>query len=775
MLTAPRQLDTPDVIRLRRRALWFPTLIFAVLLAFDGLLDTFVLEPAGEYALLAHFAFVIPACLGAYFSARCIFRLIRRDREEIVARGAAILQMERRFRAIFEQAAVGVGQIDADTGIFLRVNQRYCDILGYSRPELEGLTERDLTHSDDLQGGLDLVRRLLAGEIRVFAIEQRYRRKDGTPVWVNFTASPMWNPGERPTCYVAVVEDITVRKHSIELLGWKGQIDAALAELYRALTSPSTSHSDLADLILDRALSLTESEHGYVASVDPKTQRPIVRTVLPGRDAERNFLDEHLRPPLPPGQAESPESLWGFPLHGQEPFFTNTPASHPAYLGPPIGVTPIRRFLSVPVLLDRRFVGQIALANSSRDYSHRDLAAIRRLADFYVLSIQRKRTEEEIQSIARFPHEDPHPTLRLREDGTILYANPASAPILQTWNAAVAGPAPPPWIEMARAALASEAIRTTDVQFEGRVYTFSFVPVRHTGYVNLYGRDITERRFAERALRRAHDELEVRVQERTEELWSANRLLKREIGERRRTEERLRSSHEQLRALAAHLVSVQEQERIRIAREIHDQLGQMLTGLKFDLSWLGGRLPTDLPPLREKVRGMSGLVDETIKSVRRLATELRPGILDDLGLVPAIEWQVQEFQARTGIRCSLATELIFPDQDQERRTAMFRILQEALTNVARHAGAATVSITLKEDDAWLELRVEDDGRGITDPELADRRSLGLLGMRERARLLDGEVAISGRPGAGTTISARIPVLRTAPVSPEAVPTASGRS
>jgi signal transduction histidine kinase len=225
------------------------------------------------------------------------------------------------------------------------------------------------------------------------------------------------------------------------------------------------------------------------------------------------------------------------------------------------------------------------------------------------------------------------------------------------------------------------------------------------------------------------------------------------------SEREIIASREQLRVLAAYLESVREEERTRIAREIHDELGQLLTGLKLDLAWLVSKLPATQDSLRERIRSMSGLVDDTIKSVRRMATELRPGILDDLGLVPAVEWQTQDFQARTGIHCECVTNLAHAVEDQEQRTALFRILQEALTNVARHAHATKVVISLTEEDECLTLCVKDDGRGITDAQIVDRKSLGILGIRERARLLGGDVGIAGQPGAGTTIVVRIPTNR----------------
>jgi PAS domain S-box-containing protein len=230
----------------------------------------------------------------------------------------------------------------------------------------------------------------------------------------------------------------------------------------------------------------------------------------------------------------------------------------------------------------------------------------------------------------------------------------------------------------------------------------------------------------------------------------------RDITERKQAEEELRSSREQLRALSAHLQSIREEERALIAREIHDELGQELTGLKMDLSWLIKRLPGDQEILVKKTESMSKLVDNTIQSVRRISTKLRPGVLDDLGLTAAIEWQAQDFQNRTGIECEFNSNLREVDLDRDRSTTVFRILQETLTNVARHASATRVNICLKEEEATLVLIVEDNGRGITKSEIFDPKSFGLLGMRERALVFGGEVEIRGTAGRGTTVTLKIP-------------------
>ena len=216
------------------------------------------------------------------------------------------------------------------------------------------------------------------------------------------------------------------------------------------------------------------------------------------------------------------------------------------------------------------------------------------------------------------------------------------------------------------------------------------------------------------------------------------------------------AAREQLRDLTAYLQTAREEERTHIAREIHDELGQTLTALKFDLSWLTKRLPEDRADLENKAQVMSGLIDETIHTVRRVATELRPGLLDDLGLAAAIEWQAQEFAARTDIGCELQLddESISPDRDLT--TAVFRIFQETLTNIARHAEATQVRVTLADRPDALVLTVQDNGKGITEDQVSDSKSLGLIGMRERARAWGGDITFEGIPDRGTTVTVRVP-------------------
>ena len=230
----------------------------------------------------------------------------------------------------------------------------------------------------------------------------------------------------------------------------------------------------------------------------------------------------------------------------------------------------------------------------------------------------------------------------------------------------------------------------------------------------------------------------------------------RETTEHKRVEEDLAHSRRQLRDLARRLQATREQEQVRIARDLHDELGQALTVLKIDLSWLGARLAHD-GPLHEKAQHMIALVDDTIDMMRSIVAELRPPMLDDLGLAAAAEWLVQRFSAQTRIPCRLEVNLTGAAVDIERAVTAYRILQETLTNAARHACASNVIVGIGVANGDLLLEVRDDGRGITEQATASGTSLGLLGMQERARVWGGEVSVSGVVGAGTTVTARIPL------------------
>jgi PAS domain S-box-containing protein len=235
-----------------------------------------------------------------------------------------------------------------------------------------------------------------------------------------------------------------------------------------------------------------------------------------------------------------------------------------------------------------------------------------------------------------------------------------------------------------------------------------------------------------------------------------------DVTELKRAEEKLKASREQLRALSASLQSAREEEGTRIARELHDELGSALTSLRWSLDEIDNSLSnpastSNADTLREKIAAMTTLVAETLHTVQRISAELRPGILDDVGLTAAIRWEAQQYQARTGIICRFESPLENVQLSRKQSTAIFRIFQEALTNVLRHASATTVDITIQEPNGEFVLQVSDNGKGMKEANTTEPESLGLLGMRERAHLIGGEVSITSAVGRGAVVTVRVPV------------------
>lgn len=268
--------------------------------------------------------------------------------------------------------------------------------------------------------------------------------------------------------------------------------------------------------------------------------------------------------------------------------------------------------------------------------------------------------------------------------------------------------------------------------------------------------DITKRKALERQLQQVNAELEVRVLQRTTELEAINQSLQQEIAERKRAEAERERLVSQLRHLNQRIQAAREEERRRIAREIHDEFGQILTAFKMDLAWLAHRFPKQ-PQLVAKTRAMAALVDSAVHTVRSIATDLRPGLLDELGIVAAIEWQVQDFSHRTGLRYSLR----LTDRDlnlrSELTTAFFRILQEALSNIVRHSHATQIEVEFAEKEGLITLKIRDNGQGIELAQIDHPLSLGFMGMRERAHSVGGCVIIESQPQQGVTVIVQIPV------------------
>jgi PAS domain S-box-containing protein len=236
----------------------------------------------------------------------------------------------------------------------------------------------------------------------------------------------------------------------------------------------------------------------------------------------------------------------------------------------------------------------------------------------------------------------------------------------------------------------------------------------------------------------------------------ARLTLANDITEKLAYDEKLKQSYQEIRMLTKHLQHIREEERTHIAREIHDELGQQLTVLKMDVSWLNKKLAAAESSVKEKLKDLLNLLEGAVKSVRRISSELRPSLLDDLGLIAAIEWHLKEFEKRAGIKVKFYADEPELSLPEETRTGLFRIFQESLTNVARHANAKKVSVSLKRKGGEIVLSIEDDGNGFDKMKVADKKTLGILGMEERSSMMGGKYQINSIPGEGTIVEVSVP-------------------
>jgi PAS domain S-box-containing protein len=387
---------------------------------------------------------------------------------------------------------------------------------------------------------------------------------------------------------------------------------------------------------------------------------------------------------------------------------------------------------------------------------------------------ERKHAEEELREahkralwLARFPDQNPNPALRVSADGSILYCNP-SAEELPGWTCAIGEPLDSRLLPVVKRAIAGGQEEEEDIEIGRMVYSVLAVPFPEERYANVYGRDITERKQMENALRKSRDELALRVLERTAELEKANKEMRSEIEKRVKFEEALKASSEkvvsqflQRKALSHKLVQLLEKDRKDVAMTLHDEVGSILTGAKIELEAIELKLAES--PAVDEIAKVKKRMFEVMGTVRNISSSLRPTALDRFGLLSALTSLTEEVAKRSGIKINVhvPSEGMPERLSPEKELALYRIIQESLTNTVKHGEATEVFISLSSRNNRICLSVEDDGKGFSYEELGEdglaAKHLGISIMRERVSEFDGEFRVQSTPGKGTHVMVELPV------------------
>ena len=601
---------------------------------------------------------------------------------------------EEQFRAMFEVASIGMALTDPQTGQWLRVNKKMCAITGYSAAEMLQLRVSEITHPGDRQKDWEQFQQVVRGEAPDYRMEKRYMRKDGTVAWVNVNMTVIRDAAGQPGRGMAAIEDITERKLEAE----------ALRES-EGLLRESQVMASLGSYVLDILTGRWKSSEALdqVLGINAACDRSLAGWVALIHPEDRAMMLDHFNNRVQ-GRGQSVQREYRI----------------------------IRRSDQAV----RWVQGRGRLEFDSAGHPRKMLGTIQDITE-------RKWAEEELRaSEARYRR-----LFEAAKDGVlILDAETGMVVDVNSFLLQLLG--------ISKEALLGKGI--WELSF------FQDIVANRDRFKELQEKDSV--RYEDKSLETADGRrIDVEFVTNVYQL-NQKKVIQcdiRDITARKRTEWFGLIYRDQLRALSARIETMREEERTRISRQIHDELGQMLTAIKMDLRWMEHRLDEfgddrRVNPILDKLVATAELTDATVKTVQRIAAEFRPGILDKLGLPIALQYEAAQFQERTGIACRLVAPGETPPMKPEVATAFFRIFQEALTNVARHAQATTVEVELQPQAERCRLEIRDNGKGMAGVDPAHLESLGLLGMRERATLLGGEVSFAPRPGGGTVVTVSMP-------------------
>ncbi|MHC4174186.1 MAG: PAS domain-containing protein [Planctomycetota bacterium] len=674
----------------------------------------------------------------------------------------ALKRSEERYA--LAQRAANIGSWDWDIGTGELVwSEQIEPMFGFGRGEFGVTYEAFLgcVHPEDRQHVVDSVNACIE-QGKDYAIEHRIVWPDGTVRWISETGDVIRDENGKAIRMVGIVQDITERKNV--------EIRQRLAG--RILESLSREVAGL-EAIRD-VVALVKEFSGFKAvgiRLHEGDDFPYFETkgFSEGFVQAENYLcvrDKNGKQIYDSQGNRVLECMCGNVLSGRTdptfPFFTeggsfwtNSTTKLLTCTRPEDLQVPVRSHCNkagyesvalIPLRSGDQVVGLLQL-NDTRPgrFTTEMIRFLEEIGASIGIALARIRAEEDVKNIAKFPSENPNPVLRVTKDGVLLYANAASGPLLTEWGCKVGQIVPYKWCQTVSEVFLSGAGKRIEIEHGDRIFSFMVAPVIEANYVNLYGRDITERKQAEEDLRKHRQHLEELVQARTAELTEANRKLLQEIEERKRLEK--------------DILNISEQEQQRIGRELHDSIGQQFTGIAFMMKVLEQRLASKFSDEATDAAEITKLVKQAMDQTRWLAKGLHPVDLDAGSLMPAL----QEFAATTehlfGICCTFKCDKPIPIDDAAVAVHLYRIAQEAVTNAIKHGGAKNIQIELAYDGDNSVLVVRSDG--LDFPMRFEKRGtgIGLQIMDHRVDIIGGSLDIHKASEGGTIVTCTFPNKR----------------
>jgi PAS domain S-box-containing protein len=602
-------------------------------------------------------------------------------------------------------------------GYFKRINDSFGETLGYSREELLAKPFLEFIHPADKQKTIDVMKEKLTQGEQVIDFENRYRCKDGSYKWLSWASKPVAEEG----VLYAIAYDVTERKQAEDAVHsiFKGMAKVTGEDYFKSLAKYLTKASGYKYVLLGELTSIHED-------------RIKTHVVWTGEGFAENFEYDLAGSPC---ENVVGQSFCVYTDNVQEQFPEDRLLSvmgARSYCGIPL-FNSEGKALGILAMLDDEPMEKVVLTES----------ILKIFATRAAVELERINAERESKNLAKFPSENPNPVMRFDNGGMILYANEAGDKLLKTWNCLPLELAPEEYRTYIKEAIESKRNREIEVSCQDRFYSLIIAPVSGTGYVNIYGVDITERRKVEEELEEHHELLEKLVHRRTEELQKSNESLIKQI--------------EHCRELEKQILTISEQEQRRIGEELHDSLGQQLTGIAFMTQVLTQRLSKRLPEEREEFERIAKLVNQTVETTRGLARGLHPVDLNAGILESAFSELAENTVTLFDVNCRLDRQAPLQIDDDEAAVQLYRIAQEAITNAIKHGKTKNIEIILDcngQDRSTM--IIESDGLDFPDKHEPTDKGIGLRIMEHRVDLIGGSLNIGKRRKGGTLVVCDFP-------------------